>query len=211
MVIVFDLDDTLYPEMEFVRSAYRAIARRYGAALLSSMMVARGPREAFDSTGLPIGEVLGIYRTHIPDIRLPAMSLYVLSALKRAGHTLGLVTDGRSVTQRHKIDALGLVRFVRGDLIMISEEIGSTKVSGEAFRIIMERTGGEGPYVYVGDNPEKDFVAPNSLGWMTVMFCRGGNGENIFNPDISVVPLQNCPHFEIENMGELLNIENFIG
>ncbi|MDE5988443.1 MAG: HAD family hydrolase [Duncaniella sp.] len=208
MVIVFDLDDTLFPEMEFVRSAYRAIARRYGAGLLPAMMSAASPREAFDSTGLPVEDLLGLYRTHVPDIRLPWMSLYVLSCLSRAGHVLGLVTDGRSVTQRHKIEALGLSRFMRPDLIMVSEEIGSGKLSGDAFRIIMGRTVGEGPYVYIGDNPEKDFVAPNALGWLTVGYGRGGNGENIFSYDSLSQPEENRPAFEIGNLPELFEIVN---
>ena len=33
---------------------------------------------------------------------------------------------------------------------------------------------------YVGDNPAKDFVAPNALGWRTVQYVRAGqvHGEN---------------------------------
>ena len=81
MVVIFDLDDTLYPEMEFVRSAYRVVARRYGSQLLPPMLAAPTPREAFDSTGLPIEEVLELYRSHRPDIRLPWQSLYVMSVL----------------------------------------------------------------------------------------------------------------------------------
>lgn len=209
MVIVFDLDDTLYPEMEFVRSAYRAIARRYGRGLLPAMLSAANPREAFDSTGLPAAEVIGLYRNHVPDIRLPWMSLYVLSRLARAGHTLGLVTDGRSITQRHKIEALELARFISPDLIMISEEVGEEKTSGRAFRSIMNRTEDGGPYVYVGDNPAKDFIAPNRLGWTTIGFRRGGNGENITQADPADFPEENRPSIEIENLGELLGLVDF--
>ncbi|WP_289299852.1 HAD family hydrolase [Duncaniella muris] len=209
MVIVFDLDDTLYPEMEFVRSAYRTIARRYGRGLLPAMLAAADPREAFDSTGLPVSDVIGLYRNHNPDIRLPWMSLYVLSCLARTGHTLGLVTDGRSVTQRHKIEALGLARFISPDLIMISEEVGEEKVSGRAFRSIMNRTEGRGAYVYVGDNPAKDFIAPNRLGWTTVGFRRGGNGENITQADPADFPEENRPSVEMENLGELLRFVDF--
>lgn len=209
MVVIFDLDDTLCPEMEFVRSAYRAVARRYGAYLLPPMLAAPTPREAFDSTGLPIGAVLELYRSHRPDIRLPWQSLYVMSALAAQGHILGLVTDGRSLTQRHKIEALGLARFMRPDLVLISEEVGSEKLSGEAFRLIMERTGGNGPYLYVGDNPKKDFVAPNRLGWLTVGYRRGGNGENISPYDTASVAEENRPLVEIDNLCELIGLVNF--
>lgn len=207
MVIVFDLDDTLFPEVEFVRSAYRAIAKRYGLNLLPAMMSAATPAAAFDSTGLPIADLLGIYRTHKPDIRLPWQSLYVLDSLVRSGHhTIGLVTDGRSVTQRNKIEALGLKRFMREDLILISEEVGSDKIAGESFKLIMDRTGGLGPYIYIGDNPVKDFVASNRLGWTTVGFSRGGCGENIFKSDFKNVDFHYRPKIELDNLPELLKI-----
>lgn len=209
MVVIFDLDDTLYPEMEFVRSAYRVVARRYGSQLLPPMLAAPTPREAFDSTGLPIEEVLELYRSHRPDIRLPWQSLYVMSVLAVRGHILGLVTDGRSLIQRHKIEALGLARFMRPDLMLISEEVGSEKLLGEAFRLIMDRTGEKGPYVYVGDNPKKDFVAPNRLGWLTVGYKRGGNGENISPYDTASVPEENRPLVEVDNLCELIGLVNF--
>ena len=54
MTVVFDLDDTLYAEMEFVRSAYRAIARRYGLHLLDPMMRGSLPPGGFYSSGLAV-------------------------------------------------------------------------------------------------------------------------------------------------------------
>lgn len=102
MTVVFDLDDTLYAEMEFVRSAYRAIARRYGLHLLDTMMRAPSPREAFDSTGLPIADQLRVYREHFPDIRLPWLSLYTLSMLRNRGTGLASLPTAeasRSVTR----------------------------------------------------------------------------------------------------------------
>lgn len=191
MLIAFDLDDTLVPEMDFVRSAYREIARRHGWHMLPAMMTARTPAEAFDSTGLPIGEALEIYRTHTPDIRLPWQSLYTLESLRLQGHTLALVTDGRSVTQRHKIEALGLSRWIRPDDIYISEEWGSGKADGSALADLMRRHPGETQCVYVGDNPEKDIEAPRRLGWKTVILLD--KGDNIhpqrfdgFSPDAVV-------------------------
>lgn len=94
MTVIFDLDDTLYAEMEFVRSAYREIARKHGRELLGPMLDAPSPREAFDSTGLPIGELLPIYRNHFPDIRLPWQSLYTLASLKIEGIGWGLSPTG---------------------------------------------------------------------------------------------------------------------
>ncbi|MCM1356392.1 MAG: HAD family hydrolase [Staphylococcus sp.] len=209
MVVAFDLDDTLFPEMEYVRSAYREIARHYGLSLLAPMMAASTPREAFDATGLPVDEVLDVYRTHRPDIRLPWLSLYVLASLKNKGVAMALVTDGRSVTQRHKIEALGLERFIDKDQIYISEEVGSEKMGGEAFMRIMDRYGEGERYMYVGDNPAKDFVAGNRLGWETVCLLAGAGGENIFSQECAKFSQEYQPEKIITNICELLGIVDF--
>lgn len=206
MVVVFDLDDTLFPEMDYVRSAYREIARRYGWKYLDMMLSAANPREAFDVTGLPVDEELRIYRTHRPDIALPWQSLYTLAALRNKGHKLGVVTDGRSLTQRHKIEALRLDRFVRPDMIFISEEVGSGKTSGESFRRIMTEYGDSEQYIYVGDNPEKDFVAANGLGWLTICLLGGADGNNLFSQDFTLFPEEKLPKLTIRCLTELLQI-----
>lgn len=207
-VVVFDLDDTLFPEMDYVRSAYREIARRFGRQYLPAMLAADSPRAAFDSTGLPVGELLDIYRTHFPDISLPWQSLYTLAALTCGGFPLALVTDGRSLTQRHKIEALRLDRFISDDLVFISEEVGSDKLSGESFRRIMSVFGNSRSYFYVGDNPEKDFVRGNELGWTTVCQLGGADGHGLFCQDFMKFPEGNRPEIIIRQLTELLKIVN---
>lgn len=204
MTVIFDLDDTLYAEMEFVRSAYREIARKHGRELLGPMLAAPSPREAFDSTGLPIGELLPIYRNHFPDIRLPWQSLYTLASLKNRGHRLGIITDGRSLTQRNKIRALGLERFMEEELIFISEELGCDKISGRSFERVMELCGDGERYMYVGDNPMKDFVPGNRLGWETVCLINGAKGENLFSQDFSLVAKENRPKCCVDSLTQLL-------
>ncbi len=202
MVVVFDLDDTLFQEMDFVRSAYRAIARIFGKEYLPGMLHSGSPREAFDSTGLPIDVLLEIYRNHVPDVRLPWMSLYLLASLKNAGHTLGLITDGREVTQRNKIAALGLDRYIAKDMIFISGVYGEGKITGKAMREIMERNPGE-RYMYVGDNPEKDFVRANEYGWTTVGLIDSGNNVQHYNFGNYDGVLR--PDLEIRNVLEVLD------
>lgn len=199
-LIAFDLDDTLFPEMDFVRSAYRSIASRYGLGLLPAMMTAFTPREAFDSTGLPSDTVISHYRKHRPDIRLPWQSLHALATLRNAGHIIALVTDGRSVTQRNKIEALGLGRFVESDDIYISEEFGHPKTDGEAFRSLMMRHPGEA-CIYVGDNPAKDFAAPRSLGWITL--CLLDSGQNIHPQEFAGYRIAELPDLTIRSLMEI--------
>lgn len=205
MVIAFDLDDTLFPEIEFVRSAYREIARKYGWGLLDAMVCAPTPSEGFGSTGLAPEVFLPIYRGHHPDISLPMASLYSLTLLKNAGHTLALVTDGRTVTQTNKIKALGLQRFINDEDIFISESLGHEKTDGEAFKRLMERHPGE-RYFYVGDNPEKDFQMPRILGWHTV--CLLDSGQNIHQQRLEMTDEGSCPEWTIRSLYELPDLVN---
>jgi putative hydrolase of the HAD superfamily len=177
-VVVFDLDDTLYPEADYVRSGFQHVAelveRLYGKPFASLLRAAQ-QAEAADALGhalqaaqLPAGlkeHLLHAYRYHRPRLRLFDGAMALIERCRARGCPLYLVTDGRSLTQRLKIEALGLSEVF--DQIFISEEIGHAKPHPLAFSSIVER-GGEGPWVYVADNPSKDFVAPHALGWTTI-------------------------------------------
>ena len=91
---------------------------------------------------------------------------------------MGMITDGRIQTQRLKIHALGLDKYIPEQNILISEATGADKHFSLPFDIMMRRNPGESRFVYVGDNPEKDFLWPNRLGWLTVMLLDT-DGRNI--------------------------------
>lgn len=203
MVIAFDLDDTLYHEMDYVHSAYRAIADKFGRKYYQLMMAAPTPADAFDATGIMIEELLHIYRHHFPDITLPMSSLYTLAALKKMGHTLALITDGRTSTQYNKIVALGLDRLISPDMIYVSEKFGQEKITGGAMRDIMAKRPGC-RYMYVGDNLVKDFVRGNEMGWVTV--CLKASSVNIFPQNFENIDSQFLPKKVICNLYELLDL-----
>lgn len=203
-MILFDLDDTLFPEIDYVHSAYRAIAARWGVELLPLMLAAPSVAEAFELVtatrpDVTITEVIGLYRTHWPGIHLPWQSLYTLAMLRNTGESLGIITDGRSVTQRHKIEALGLDRFVKPEHIIISEEIGGDKTTPLPFESISGRCSDE-KFTYIGDNPAKDFTYPASMGWRTV--CLLNAGCNIHPQDLSQLP---SATITIRSLTELLS------
>lgn len=187
-MIVFDLDDTLYKEIDFWHSGMKAVARASASAkdapgLYSRMMSAPDPLAdaitvASKESGIPEKTLVDIYRYHRPEITLDPEAAYVLASLLNRGEHIALITDGRSRTQRAKIDMLGLCRFIPSSRISISEEIGNTKNSSLPFDRLMALNPSENKWTYVGDNPEKDFFHPNRLGWSTVML--GDNGRNIF-------------------------------
>lgn len=176
--LVFDLDDTLYPEVDYVRSGFAylgaLVERLYGVDLAPRLRKAHQEGEsdalgaALLGTGLPSGlkeHLVLAYRYHQPTLTLHAGARELLDECKARGCPLFLITDGRSVTQRLKIEALGLTGFF--DDVFISEEIGKGKPDPLAFLTAQER-GGSGSWVYVADNPAKDFQAPRGLGWTTV-------------------------------------------
>jgi putative hydrolase of the HAD superfamily len=86
---------------------------------------------------------------------------------------LAVVSDGFWETQQKKAAALGLDRWI--NTIVFSDQWGreAWKPSERPFREVMTRLPGDrAGYVYVADNPYKDFIAPRQLGWRTVRLRR---------------------------------------
>lgn len=175
-VVVFDLDDTLYPEIDFLRSGFRVVAGLVRAGEAGSVyrellaVYERGGnpfREITERRGLTatVEELLAVYRGHMPEIRLGKEVQEFLAQLKKNGYTTGLLTDGRSVTQRNKLKALGLAGYF--DEVVISEEFGSEKPAPENY-LYFSRKYQDRPYYYIGNSFLKDFITPNRLGWTTV-------------------------------------------
>ena len=217
-IIVFDLDDTLYKEIYYLKSAYREIAlhaaqgdqqladKAYGDMLQAYKDGGNAFLRLNELLGVetPVSAYLAMYRTHRPDIHLEEDVVATLDALKTAGCTMALITDGRSVQQRNKIVALGLNRWIADEDIVISEETGSEKPSEANYRRLMELHPDAGRFVYIGDNPKKDFIAPNRLGWTTV--CLLDNGENIHPQRLTDIPSQAQPQYKAGMWKDVLKI-----
>lgn len=218
-MIVFDLDDTLYKEIQYVDSGIRAVAidaEEAGVMPASEAyrLIKAAPDTAsgFDRLAavaleseiydlFDIQRMLAVYRYHRPQISLPDDSRKTLESLKSNGITVGLITDGRIATQQAKIHALGLDRYIKPENILISEEIGTDKHWPASFELMMKRNPSETSFTYVGDNPEKDFYWPNKLGWETVMLIDTAHvnihpqkltdpdKDNIYLPDRTIKTL----------------------
>ncbi len=187
-VAIFDLDDTLYSETDYVRSGYEAIASEYPS--INNM--AQKLWAIFERGGKAIDEVLLsenlfsdeiktkcllIYRNHKPNITLYSGVREMLERIKKRGIKLGMITDGRPEGQRAKIDALNIKDLF--DEIIITDELGGIefrKPNKTAFVKMHELM--DIPYgqmLYVGDNIKKDFIAPEALGMHFLLFnnCLG--------------------------------------
>ncbi len=208
--IIFDLDDTLYKEIDFLKSAFRQIADVIGITGVYDFMLKcyRDGENAFKmmieryNLSYTVDQLLDIYRNHKPDITLDLSIVATLDELKSRGWTMGLMTDGRSVTQRNKIDALGLSEWIEPNCILISEEFGYGKPDEHCYQYFIERYP-NAKFCYVGDNLNKDFVTANKLGWQTI--CLLDDGRNVFSQQI-VIPKEYLPQQTIKELPELLQL-----
>ncbi len=189
--VVFDVDDTLYLEREYVRSGFVAAGEWAAAALRIHGFGERcwaefeaGARgDVFDrvlssvrhvATRDVIDELVRCYRAHVPKIGLLDDARACLQKLA-ARVRLAAITDGPLESQRKKVDALGLGTWLQPIVYTAQLGPGFAKPSEEPFRRVERLVGASGAAcAYVGDNPSKDFRAPAALGWRTIRVRRSG-------------------------------------
>lgn len=208
MTVVFDLDDTLYKEVDYLKSAYQEIAKQIGMPeaydLLWKTWMAHG--DAFGELlsrydiSLTKNELLEIYRYHKPKIELSEGARGFLECICEAGMYVGIITDGRTRTQMNKMEALDILKYIDPKDIIISETFGSEKPSPKNYMHFM-KSGQE--CIYIADNPQKDFLAPNLLGWKTV--CLLDDGRNI-HPQNFDLPNEYLPQQCIKDFSNVVSI-----
>lgn len=218
-LVVFDLDDTLYKERDFLRSGHRVLARVLSEATgadaeeLFGIISGNHPRGIEAAIALlaergckvpyTVDELVEIYRNHKPDIQLSEGVAELLSELKARGHKLALITDGSGRCQREKFEALGLGAYIAPDAVFISGETGSDKHTPVPF-VMAERLSQSRRY-YVGDNPAKDFIHPNLRGWTSVMLLDM-EGRNVMPRNPSQFPAPNRPAIAVTEIKKILDI-----
>ncbi|MDO5445615.1 MAG: HAD family hydrolase [Eubacteriales bacterium] len=179
--VIFDLDDTLYSEKEYVKSGYHAIAEAFNDTSLEEKLwnFSQQGRKTLDEV-LESKEVIGrkeeawqIYRFHFPVIHFYPGVREMIERI-RENRKIGIITDGRPAGQRNKIKALGLDAMA--DHIIVTDELGGIefrKPNQLAFQIMRERM--NVPYesmVYIGDNLKRDFISPEKLGMRSIHFLN---------------------------------------
>lgn len=186
--VLFDVDDTLYSEIDFVESGFHAVAvhlaRHYSDIRedqaferMLEVLRSEGRGKVFDKVlrGYGIHSenltrlLLHVYRTHEPEIALFEDVPAVLKALREQGYRLGAVTDWMATVQRNKVNALAL--HDRLDVVVFTDDLGREhwKPSPIPFQVALDLLQVKpSEAVYVGDDPGKDFPGPNQLGMLTV-------------------------------------------
>ena len=218
--IIFDMDDTLYDEINYCSSGFRAVAgflaEKHDAnadeafeALWSEFCSGNHDRtfnaalellnirhETEDIVGL-----VRLYREHKPDISLPDESREILDMLS-SEYPLGLLTDGFLPAQELKVAALGIEKYFQ--CIVYTEKLGRQfwKPNPRGFEIILEKLKTKPQTtVYIADNAKKDFIGPNSLKMHTIQLKRP-NKVHLLPPDDETA----APDETTDSMGKIPEI-----
>ncbi len=189
MVIVFDLDDTLFEELSFVRSGIKAVAlflepilklskeqiyleiefelNRARDQLFNRYLESKGIRKK-----VLIKKCVSVYRSHIPEIELSKEARNCL--VRFQSHPLYVVTDGNHWVQRNKFKVLGLSSLVKRGFFTYSHGKHRSKPSPYCFqRICAIEHVRPDQVAYIADNPNKDFVGLKPLGFHTIRVLTG--------------------------------------
>lgn len=206
-VVIFDLEDTLYYEIDYLISAYKSIATCIDAKnqkMIFSIMFSmyRNNQDVFEylskTYNLPKEDLLKTYRGHMPDIVPNEGVLNLMNSIKNLGGKIGVITDGRTVTQKNKITALGLDKYI--DILVISEDMGVEKPDSKAFLYVAKQLKGE-EYHYIADNFSKDFIAPKKLKWNTIAIVD--RGKNIHTKTYLHNETYKCPESLVYSLKEI--------
>ncbi len=188
--ILFDLDDTLYHEEDFVRSGFRAVAR-YAALRLDSteaelykslLKIYRrdGRGQIFDvllkrhdkHSKAFVRKLIQVYRTHLPNIATYHGTMPTLRTLQK-GYVLGLITDGMGSVQRRKVRALRLNKLFKKIIYTHDKGVKFAKPSPVPFlhmlRALKIRSG---EAIFVGNNLVKDIAGAENVGIRAVHMLR---------------------------------------
>lgn len=188
--MVLDLDDTLYPERTFVESGMNTVAhwlsKSYGVPQRSvflrllSELDSSGRGRVFDVvleefdlfSSENIEQCVDIYRGHKPEI-----SLYpgALDAIQRhSAFPTYLLTDGFPAVQMRKVDVLGIENLFKRIFTTWSFGVEFGKPSLRCFHEIVQiEDSSLQEIIYVGDDPNKDFVSLNAIGARTIRVMSG--------------------------------------
>jgi putative hydrolase of the HAD superfamily len=175
-VVVFDLDDTLISERAYQRSGIAAVEQHLAdthdrpmAGVLQHAQQAGVPDvwgyacQLLELPEAAAESLLWVYRLHRPQIALLPGISGLLYGLEQAGVQMAVLSDGRSSSQRLKLEAVSLLHLP----LYLSEEWQSSKPHPERYIAIEERWPNR-RYATVADNPAKDFLTPNQRGWLSL-------------------------------------------
>ena len=190
MILIFDLDDTLYDEKTFYLSGLKNVSKYltnefnlnykkiFSELKINFLKKGRNSllenflkqKKIYNLTNL--NKIIKIYRYHQYKIHLYNDAKHFLKHFRDS--SMYIITDGNKVVQHSKIKKLSLNRYFKKIFITHRYGIKSAKPSLKCFSIIKKRENVKwSSLVYIGDNPNKDFVNLNKKGSLTIRILRG--------------------------------------
>ena len=198
MILIFDLDDTLYDRAEPFRKALEAAAGLHieGDVRAWYGIYSRHSQEMFEANAR--GEIT-LEESHVLRIRHAAAELGIhmtaeqevayqryyekaqkdivmsdtmkelLDFCSNAGVLMGILTNGPVKNQNRKVQTLGLEKWIPKERLFISEGIGFTKPDVDAFHYV-EKALHTSPeeLCMIGDSYSSDIAGAIQAGWKTI-------------------------------------------
>lgn len=218
--IVFDLDDTLILEEDYIKSGFSEVAKIISYKFQMNPDKAFNDMLALHKSGSKrvfneflennkllydnnfIELILKTYREHFPNISLLNESKEVLEWLKERNFKLGLITDGYKETQLQKIKKMNLCSVF--NKIIVTDLLGRKYWKPHKLAYYVMKRSLSVKYeemIYIGDNETKDFVTAKKLGIKTVCIKR----NNAIYSNV-VMNLNYKANLEIKSLKEIFNI-----
>lgn len=210
--VVFDLDDTLFPESSFRDSGFNFIAKYLQEKGIKITVhdietaYAVHPHKTFDTLvanhGIPYSasDLVERYRTHAAELEFYPEALETLQKIKHT-YALGLISDGPAAMQRNKVKSLDIQKFFKH--MIFSDEKGTSKPDVALFEEMKkELHASEGEIMYIADNELKDFIGARKAGFITVKYNSGGVYKD------ASLGEEYKADFEIKKHSEIFNLLN---
>ena len=202
--ILFDIDDTIYNQMEPFSAACHAFPALKNADL-QALYAARSVRgmEALHSmeAGHLTLEENHIYRMQMAcqdlgisfsasdalrfqaiyaeaqeHLQTTASMIAVLDFCKESGFFLGIITNGPSSHQRKKFSILGLERWFPPAHVLVSGDCGWLKPDPQIFQLAQRQWKlTPNTTLYVGDSFAHDILGAQAVGWQSFWLNRRSN------------------------------------
>ncbi len=200
MIIVFDLDDTLYDEITFVKSGFKEVSNfleditKEKSNLIYSELInilkKQGRGKIFDDflqkknifTKKLLLQCIKKYRYNQADLKPYQSAVKFLE--KNKDKSIYLVTDGNKNVQAHKVKLLKLNKCFKKIFITHRYGIDKAKPSLYCFEKIkkIEKCRWD-DLVYIGDNPLKDFVSLKKVNAKTIRLLKGNYSDTIVSEE----------------------------
>jgi FMN phosphatase YigB (HAD superfamily) len=202
--VVVDLDDTLFPQAEFLAGAAVAVgaaATRAGLdgtaverALTAELAAGSDAGGTIDRALLAVGvprdvvrdlvpPLVAAFLAHVPERLTPYAGVVEALRSLAAAAPLACLTDGNPVVQRAKLSATGLAALL--PIIVITDEVGgraARKPAPVGIREVARRLGVPAERLLViGDRPAKDVAVAEAVGARAI---RVRQGEHAAAPDV---------------------------